>query len=37
MAPLPLWILACEFAAALVYGVVLDVIKIPIFDRLGIA
>jgi len=28
---------ACEFAAAVVYGVILDGIKIPIFARLGIA
>jgi H+-transporting ATPase len=37
MAPLPLSILACEFAAAVVFGVILDGIKIPIFARLGIA
>jgi H+-transporting ATPase len=37
MAPLPLSILACEFAAAVVYGVILDGIKIPVFARLGIA
>ena len=37
MAPLSISTLACEFAAAVVYGVILDGIKIPIFARLGIA
>jgi H+-transporting ATPase len=37
MAPLLLSTLACEFAAAVVYGLILDGIKIPIFARLGIA
>ena len=37
MAPLSLSTLACEFAAAVVFGVVLDGIKIPVFARLGIA
>jgi H+-transporting ATPase len=37
MAPLPLAVVACEFAAAIVFGLVLDVIKIPVFARLGIS
>jgi hypothetical protein len=37
MAPLSLSTLACEFAAAVVFGVILDGIKIPVFARLGIA
>jgi H+-transporting ATPase len=37
MAPLPLSIVACEFAAAITFGLVLDVVKIPIFARLYIA
>jgi hypothetical protein len=37
MAPLPAQVIACEFAAAIVFGVLLDVIKIPVFDRLRIA
>ena len=37
MAPLPLSVIACEFAGALVFGLVLDSIKIPVFARLGIS
>jgi H+-transporting ATPase len=37
MAPLHLSIVACEFAGALVFGLVLDSIKIPVFARLGIS
>jgi H+-transporting ATPase len=37
MAPLSLSTLACEFAAALVFGLILDGVKIPVFARLGIA
>jgi len=29
MAPLPIAIIACEFAAAVAFGMVLDVVKIP--------
>jgi H+-transporting ATPase len=36
MAPLPLTIVACELAAALVFGLLLDGIKIPIFKYLQI-
>ena len=36
MAPLPLSTLACEFGAAIVFGVMLDGIKIPLFARLRI-
>ena len=34
MAQLPLPVLASEFAAALVFGLVLDGVKIPVFARL---
>jgi H+-transporting ATPase len=37
MAPLPIAIIAGEFAAAITFGAILDVIKIPIFARLHIA
>ena len=37
MAPLPVSVLACEFAAALVFWLILDGLKIPIFARLHIA
>jgi H+-transporting ATPase len=36
MAPLPASVLACEFAAAIVFGLILDGVKIPVFARLGI-
>jgi H+-transporting ATPase len=37
MAPLPVVIVAGEFAAAIVFGAILDVIKIPVFARLCIS
>ena len=37
MAPLPVSVVAGEFAAAIVFGVILDVIKIPVFARLQIS
>jgi H+-transporting ATPase len=37
MAPLSLAVVACEFTAAIAFGVVLDVIKIPLFARLRIS
>jgi H+-transporting ATPase len=37
MAPLSLAVVACEFAAAIAFGVVLDVVKIPLFARLRIS
>ncbi len=37
MAPLPFNVIASEFAAAVALGVVLDLIKVPVFARLGIA
>ena len=37
MAPLPIAVIASEFAAAIAFGVVLDVVKIPIFARLQIS
>jgi H+-transporting ATPase len=37
MAPLPRAVVACEFAGAIVFGLVLDVVKIPVFARLSIS
>ena len=37
MAPLPVSVLACEFGAAIIFGLILDGVKIPVFARLGIA
>ncbi len=37
MAPLPPAIVAYEFAAAIAFGVILDVVKIPVFARLSIS
>jgi H+-transporting ATPase len=37
MAPLPALVIACEFAAAIVFGILLDMIKIPVFARLQIS
>jgi H+-transporting ATPase len=37
MAPLPIAIIASEFAAAIVFGVVIDLVKIPVFARLRIS
>jgi H+-transporting ATPase len=37
MAPLPVPVLACEFGAAIIFGLILDGVKIPIFARLGIS
>jgi len=36
MAPLPVAVIACEFAAAIAFGTLLDVVKIPVFARLHI-
>ena len=37
MAPVPLSVLAVEFATAIAFGLILDVVKIPVFVRLGIS
>ena len=37
MAPLPFAVVACAFAAAIAFGVILDGVKIPIFARLRIS
>jgi H+-transporting ATPase len=37
MAPIPAVVVACTFAAAVLYALVLDLIKIPVFAQLGIA
>jgi len=37
MAPLPLSVVAAEFAAAVVFGLILDCVKIPVFAHLKIS
>ena len=37
MAPLPAWVIASTLAAATLFGVILNFVKLPIFRRLGIA
>jgi H+-transporting ATPase len=37
MTPLPAVLIVCEFAAAIAFGALLDVIKIPVFARLQIS
>jgi H+-transporting ATPase len=37
MAPLSLAVVACELAAAIAFGLLLDVVKIPLFARLSIS
>lgn len=37
MAPLAFWVVACEFAAAIAFGLLLDLVKIPVFARLRIS
>jgi H+-transporting ATPase len=37
MAPLPIAVIAGEFAAAIAFGAILDVVKIPLFARLQIS
>jgi H+-transporting ATPase len=37
MAPLPIAIVAAESAAAIAFGAILDVVKIPVFARLRIS
>jgi H+-transporting ATPase len=37
MAPLPVAVIACEFGAAIVFGAMLDVVKVPVFARLRIS
>jgi H+-transporting ATPase len=37
MAPLPIYVVASEFAGALFFGLVLDSIKIPVLARLSIS
>ena len=37
MTPLPAWLIAATLAAAAVFAVVLDLVKVPVFRRLGIA
>lgn len=36
MTPLPAWVIASIFAAAAVFGVILDFVKLPVFRRLGL-
>jgi H+-transporting ATPase len=37
MTPLPLWLVAATLAAAAAFALLLDLIKVPIFARLGFA
>lgn len=37
MAPLPIWVIASTLAAATLFGVILNFVKLPIYRRLGIA
>jgi H+-transporting ATPase len=37
MAPVPLPVIACEFAAAIVFGVVVAAVKLPVFARLQLS
>ena len=37
MAPLPAWVVACTLAAAAAFAILLDLVKVPVFRRLGIA
>jgi H+-transporting ATPase len=37
MAPLPFGVVACEFAAAVAFGLAMDGVKIPVFARLGLS
>ena len=37
MASIPVSVVACEFAAAIAFFSILDVVKIPVFSRLGIS
>ena len=37
MAPVSLSVLAVEFAAAIAFGLILDLVKIPVFARLGLS
>ena len=36
MTPLPAWVPACTFAAAAVFAIILDFVKVPVLRRLGI-
>jgi H+-transporting ATPase len=37
MAPLPGWVVACTLAAAATFAILLDLVKVPVFRRLGIS
>jgi H+-transporting ATPase len=37
MAPLSLAVVACEFTAAIAFGLVMDMVKIPVFASLRIS
>jgi H+-transporting ATPase len=37
MTPLPLWLIAATLAAAAAFALLLDLIKVPVFARLGFA
>jgi len=37
MAPLPIAVIAAEFCAAVAFGLILDLVKIPVLARLRIS
>jgi H+-transporting ATPase len=37
MTPLPAWVVVCTLAAAVVFAILLDLVKVPVFRRLKIA
>jgi hypothetical protein len=37
MTPLPAWIVTGTLAAAAIFAVILDLVKVPVFRALGIA
>jgi H+-transporting ATPase len=37
VAPLPIAIIAAEFGAAVIFGAILDIVKVPVFARLRVS
>ena len=37
MTPLPVWLVACTLVAAAVFAIILDLVKVPVFRRLGVS
>ena len=36
MAPMPIWVIESAFAVATEFGIIVNFVKLPIFQRLGI-